>query len=85
MTLTRKQTRAAAAAAATKPKEFLQSDHRSVANNEEVKEDDETPDSEQREIDIAEWMGWPQKLPSRNEDEEAEKKEEDIGSTQVLT
>ena len=50
MTLTRKVKRAVATARA---KEFLQSDHKIVANREEVKKDDETLDIEKRKRDIA--------------------------------
>ena len=56
MTLTRKVTRAAAAAATDK--EFLQSDHKSVENGEEVKED-ATLDSKKRKRDISDWIGGP--------------------------
>ena len=52
--------------------EFLQSDHKSVANSEEVREDDATSDSEKRERDTAEWIGRPRRPPSSNDDEEAE-------------
>ena len=42
-------------------------------------------DSKKRERDIADWIGRPYKPPSRNEDEEAEGKEEDVGATQAST
>ena len=83
MTLTQTGTRAAAVAATSD--EFPQSDHESVANGKEVKEDYETLDSEKREINIAEWIGWPRKPPSSNEDKEAEAKEEDAGATPAST
>ena len=51
MTLTRKGTRVAAAA--DMAKDYLQSNHKSVADGEEVEEDDETSDSEKRNRDIA--------------------------------
>ena len=70
MTVTRKGTRVAAAAATAE--DFLQSDHKSVANGEEVEEDDATSDSEKRKRDIAEWIARPLKPPSSNEEEEAE-------------
>ena len=57
MTLTRNRTRAAAAATAAK--EFLQSDHKSVANGEEVEQDDTTSDSNKRQRDIADWIVQP--------------------------
>ena len=53
MTITRKVTKAAAVSTA---KEFLQSDHKSVANGEEIEEDDATSDGEKRERDIADWI-----------------------------
>ena len=62
MTLTRKENREASAAATAK--EFLQSDHKSVANSKEVEEDDPTLDSEKREKDIVDWIGRPRKPPS---------------------
>ena len=80
MKLTRKGTRAAAAAMA---KDFPQSDHESVANGKEVEEDDAILDNEKCERDIADWIGQPCKPPSSNEDEEAEGDEEDVGATQA--
>ena len=73
MTLARQGTRGGAAVAAM-AKEYLKSDHGSFASGEEVKEEDETLYSENRERDIVEWIGRPHKPPSRNEDEEAESK-----------
>ena len=84
MTLTRKVTTAAAAAATT-AEEFLQLYNKSVADGEEVQEDDATLDSKKREREIADWIGRPRKSPSSNEDEESEGKEEDVGSTQAST
>ena len=83
MTVTRKGTREATAAA--KAEEFLQSDHESVTNGEEVEEDDSTSDSKKCKRDIADWIGRYHKPPSRNEDEEAEGEEEDVGATQSST
>ena len=83
MTLTQKVTRAAPAAATAE--EFIQSDHKSVANREEVKEDDETLESKKPKRDIVEWIGQPRKPPSSNNAEKAKGKEEDVGSTQVST
>ena len=40
-------------------------------------------DSEKRKRDSTDWIGRPCKPPSRNEDEEAEGEEEDVGSTQA--
>ena len=57
MTVTRKGAREAAAAATSK--EFLNSDHKSVANGEELEEDDSTSDIKKRERDIADWIGRP--------------------------
>ena len=70
MTLTQKVTRAASTA-----EEFLQSDHKSVANNEEVEEYDETSDSKKHKKNIAYWIGRTCKPPSSNNDKEAEVKE----------
>ena len=42
-------------------------------------------DSEKRDRDIADWIGLPRKPPSRNEDEEAEGEEEDVGATLAST
>ena len=64
-------------------KEFLQSDHESVVNDEEVEEDDATLDIKKRKRDIAEWIVQPRKPPSRNEDEESEGDKEDFGATQA--
>ena len=83
MTVTRKVTREAAAAATAK--EFLQSKHESVVNNEEVEADDSISYSEKRERDIADWIGQPRKPPSSNKDKEAEGEEEDSGATQAST
>ena len=69
MTLTQKGTRAAVAAAMAE--DFLQSDHKRVANSEEVKDDDEFSDSKKCERDIAEWIVRPRKPPLSNRDEEA--------------
>ena len=49
--------------------EFLKSNHKSVANGEEVEEDDSTLDSERRKRDIADWIGRPREPSSSNEDE----------------
>ena len=81
MTLIQKGTRAATAAATGE--EFLQSDHKSVANGKEVKENEETSDIEKRKRYIAEWIGRPHKPPPSNEDKKTEGKEEDVGATQV--
>ena len=54
MTLIQKGTRAAELVATAE--EFLQSDHESVADYEEVKEDDKTLDREKHERDITEWI-----------------------------
>ena len=83
MIVTRKGTSEAAAAATAK--EFQKSDHESVANGKEEEEEDSTLDREKRERDIADWIGRPREPPSRNEDEEAEGKEEDVGATQAST
>ena len=83
MTVTRKGTREATATATAE--EFLQSDHESVANGEEVEEDDSTLDSKKCKRDIANWIGRSHKPPSRNEDKEAEGEEEDVGTTQAST
>ena len=83
MTVTRKGTRAVAAAPTASAEEFPQFDHESVVNGEEVKEDDETLDSKKRKRDITEWIGRPRKPPSSNEDEEAEGEEEEVGATQA--
>ena len=72
MTVTRKRKREAAASATAE--EFLKYDHKSVANGEEVEEDDSTSDSEKRKRDIADWIGRPREPPLRNKDEEAEGK-----------
>ena len=40
-------------------------------------------DSEKRERDIVDWIGRPGKPSLRNEDEEAEFEEEDVGATQA--
>ena len=61
MTVTQKGTREAAAAATAK--EFLQSDHESVANGKEVEEDYATLDSRKREREIMNWIGQPRKPP----------------------
>ena len=82
MTLIWKGTRAAAANMA---KEFLQFDHKSAANGEEVKENYETLDSNKHERDIAEWTGRPRNPSSSNEEEGAEGKEEDVGVAQSST
>ena len=42
-------------------------------------------DSKKHERDIADWIGQPHETPSRNKAEEAEGKEEYVGSTQALT
>ena len=81
MTLTQKVTRTAAATA----EEFLQSDHKSVADGEEVEEYDATSDSKKCKRDISDWTSRPCKPPSSNEDEEAEDKEEDVKATQDPT
>ena len=65
--------------------EFLQSDHKSVANRKEVKENYENSDSQKRERDTAEWIGRPHIPPSSNKDEEDEGKEEYVGATQAST
>ena len=83
MTVTRKVTRKAAVAATTE--EFQKSDHISVANSEEGEEEESTSDSEKRERDIADWIVRPRKPPLRTEDEGAEGKEEDVGTTQAST
>ena len=80
MTLTQKETRAAAAAATAKY--FLKSNHEIVANSEEVKEYEETLDSQKCEREIVEWISRPRKPPSSNEYNEAEGEEEDVGATQ---
>ena len=72
MTVTRKGTKEAAAAATDE--EFLQSNQESVANGEEVEEDDSASDSEKRERDIADWIGRSREPPSSNKDKEAEVK-----------
>ena len=59
-------------AAAATAKEFLQSKHETVANGEEVEEDDSTSDSEKRKRDTTDWIGRPCEPPSSNEDKEAE-------------
>ena len=81
MTLIQKGTRAAELVATAE--EFLQSDHESVADYEEVKEDDKTLDREKHERDITEWISWPHKPPSSNKDEEAEVKEEYASATKA--
>ena len=40
-------------------------------------------DSKKHERYIADWIGRPWELPSRNEDEEAEGEEEDVGATKA--
>ena len=82
MTLTRKGTRAAAAAT---PEDFIQYDHEQVTNREEEKEDDENPDREKHERDIVERISQPLKPPSINKDEEDEGQEEDVGATLAST
>ena len=72
MKLSQKGTRALAAAVST-AKEFLQTNHKSVANGEEVKEDDETVDIEKHKRDNAEWINRPHKSPSSNKDKDAER------------
>ena len=74
-----------AAALASTAEEFLQSDHESIENGEEVEEDYENLDSKKRKRDIADWIIRPRKSPSRNEVEETECKEEDVGATQAST
>ena len=66
-------------------KEFLQSDHESIANGKKVKEEDETLDSENRGRGIAEWISRLRKPLSSNKDGEAEGKEEEVSSTQAST
>ena len=83
MTLTRKGRRATAAEATTE--QFLKFDHKSVAEGEEVEEDDATSDSEKRKRDIADWIGGPCKTPSSNKDKESEGEEEDVSATQAST
>ena len=83
MTVTQKGTREAAAVATSK--EFQKSDHKSVAKGKEEVEEDSTLDSKKLERDIADWIGRPREPPLRNEDEEAEGKGEDIGTTQAST
>ena len=67
MTLTRKGTRAAAAAATAKY--ILESDSGTIASGKKEKEDDENLEIKKRKKAIAEWIGRPLKPPSRNEDE----------------
>ena len=64
-------------------KEYLKSDHKSVANGKEVEENDATLDSKKRKRDIADCINRPRKLSSSNEDKEAEGKEEDVSATQA--
>ena len=73
------------AAAAAAAEEFLKSDHESVANGEEVEEDDSTSNIKKCERDIADWIVRPWEPPSSNEDREAADKEEDAGATQAST
>ena len=67
MTLTQTVTRAAATAAAA-AEEFLQSDHKSVTNSKDVKEDDETLEKDNCKRDIVEWISRLRKPPSINKD-----------------
>ena len=83
MTVTRKGTREAAAAATTK--EFQKCDHKSVANGKKEEEEDSTLDSEKRQRDIEDWISRPREPPLRNKDEEAKVEEEDVGATQAST
>ena len=73
-----------ATATADTAKEYLQSDHESVANCKEEGED-ENLDIKKRKRDIAEWVVQPRKLPFSNEDKEAEGREEEVGPTQAST
>ena len=66
-------------------KDFLQSDHKSVTNSEEVEEDGVTSDSEKRDRDITDWIVEPYKPPSSSKNEKAEGKEEDVSATQAST
>ena len=68
-----------------KYEEFLKSDHKSVANGEEIEEDNSNLDSKKRERDIAYWIGRPCKPPLSNEDKEDEGRKRDVGSTQAST
>ena len=81
MTVTQKGIKEVAAASTAE--EFQKYYQESVANGEEEKEEDSTLDREKRERDIADWIGRPVEPPSRNEDEEAEGEEEDVGATQA--
>ena len=81
MKLSQKGTRALAAAVST-AKEFLQTNHKSVANGEEVEGDDVALDNEKGTRDIADWIGRTCKPFSSNKDEEAEVEEKDVGATQ---
>ena len=71
--------------AAAASEESQKPDHESVANVEEEEEEDSTSDSEKRKRDIASWIGWPCEPLSRNEDEESEGEEKDVGATQAST
>ena len=83
MVVTRKGTGASAAAGTAD--EFLQFDHKSVANGKEIEEDDPTLDIKNCERYIVDWIGRPHKPPSSNEGEEYEGKEEEFGATQAST
>ena len=61
-------------------KDILESDPKTVASGEKEKEDDKNLESKERDKSIAEWIGRPFKLPSRNEDEEDYDKEEGVSA-----
>ena len=83
MTVTRKGTRGAIAAATSE--EFQKSDHKIVVNDKEEEEEGSTLDSKKRKRDIADWIGRPREPPSRSDNEEAEWKEENVGAAQAST
>ena len=78
MTLTRKVTKVAAAAATAK--DILHSDPKIVSSGEDKRRDDKNLESKDRDKAIVEWIGRPLKPPSSNEDEEDEDEEEDVGA-----
>ena len=83
MKLTQKGTRAPEVAVTAE--EFPQLFQKSVANIEEVEEDDATLDSNKRDKDIKDWIVWLRIPLTRNKDEKADAKEEEVCATQSLT
>ena len=78
MTITWKGARSAEEAATAR--DILESDPKSVASGKKEKEYDKNLESKKRDKSIAEWIGWPFKLPSHNKDKEEEDEEEDVGA-----